>query len=52
LPVRHAQPGRNSPEARAKVLQAGPVEYAKLRTMIQGEQPVWDEVDTTIAWCW
>lgn len=32
----------------AKVLQAGPVEYAKLRTMIQAGQPVWDVVDITI----
>ena len=32
----------------AKVLQAGPVEYAKLRTMIQAVQPVWDVVDITI----
>jgi putative spermidine/putrescine transport system substrate-binding protein len=32
----------------AKVLQAGPVEYAKLRTMVQSGQPVWDLVDITI----
>jgi len=32
----------------AKVVQAGPVEYAKLRTMIQSGQPLWDVVDITI----
>ena len=33
----------------AKILQAGPVEYAKLRTMIfKAGQPVWDVVDITI----
>ncbi len=32
----------------AKVLQAGPVEYAKLRTMVQSGQPTWDVVDITI----
>src|SRR6185437_9602040 len=32
----------------AKVVQAGPVEYAKLRTMVQSGHPVWDVVDITI----
>jgi putative spermidine/putrescine transport system substrate-binding protein len=32
----------------AKVLQGGPVDYAKLRTMVQGGHPVWDVVDVTI----
>jgi putative spermidine/putrescine transport system substrate-binding protein len=32
----------------AKVLQAGPVDYAELRTMIQSGHPVWEVVDITI----
>jgi putative spermidine/putrescine transport system substrate-binding protein len=32
----------------AKVLQAGPVDYAKLRTMVQNGEPAWDVVDVTI----
>lgn len=32
----------------AKVLQAGPVDYAKLRTMVQNGEPSWDVVDVTI----
>lgn len=32
----------------AKVLQAGPVDYAKLRTMVQSGHPVWDVADITI----
>jgi putative spermidine/putrescine transport system substrate-binding protein len=32
----------------AKVVQAGPVEYAKLRTMVQSGHPVWDVADITI----
>jgi putative spermidine/putrescine transport system substrate-binding protein len=32
----------------AKVVQAGPVDYAKLRTMVQSGHPVWDVADITI----
>jgi putative spermidine/putrescine transport system substrate-binding protein len=32
----------------ARVLQAGPVDYAKFRTMVQSGEPVWDVVDVTI----
>ncbi|HTM55803.1 MAG TPA: extracellular solute-binding protein, partial [Pirellulales bacterium] len=32
----------------ATVIQDGPVDYAKLRTMIQGGAPTWDVVDVTI----
>jgi putative spermidine/putrescine transport system substrate-binding protein len=32
----------------AKVLQAGPMEYAKLRTMVQSGHPVWDVTDVTV----
>jgi putative spermidine/putrescine transport system substrate-binding protein len=32
----------------AKVLQAGPVDYAKFRTMVGAGNPVWDVVDVTI----
>lgn len=32
----------------ATVLQAGPMDNAKLRTMVQGGDPVWDVVDVTI----
>jgi putative spermidine/putrescine transport system substrate-binding protein len=32
----------------ANVVQAGPVEYAKLRTMVQSGHPVWDVADVTI----
>jgi len=32
----------------ARVLQAGPVDYAKLRTMVQSGHPVWDVADITI----
>src|SRR4051812_2522626 len=32
----------------ATVIQDGPVDYAKLRTMIQGGSPTWDVVDVTI----
>jgi putative spermidine/putrescine transport system substrate-binding protein len=32
----------------ATVLQAGPVDFAKFRTMVESGQPVWDVVDVTI----
>ncbi len=32
----------------ATVVQAGPVDFAKFRTMVQSGQPVWDVVDVTI----
>src|SRR5215467_9383531 len=32
----------------ATVIQDGPVDYAKLRTMIQNGSPTWDVVDVTI----
>ncbi len=32
----------------ANVLQAGPVDYAELRTMVQSGHPVWDVADVTI----
>ena len=32
----------------ARVLQAGPVSYAKLRTMVRAGDPVWDVADVTI----
>src|SRR5258708_4826981 len=32
----------------ATVIQDGPVDYAKLRTMIPGGSPTWDVVDVTI----
>jgi putative spermidine/putrescine transport system substrate-binding protein len=32
----------------AVVVQDGPVDYAKLRTMIQNDSPTWDVVDVTI----
>jgi putative spermidine/putrescine transport system substrate-binding protein len=32
----------------AKVLQVAPVEYAKLRTMVQSGKPVWDVVDVNV----
>jgi putative spermidine/putrescine transport system substrate-binding protein len=32
----------------ATVIQDGPVDYAKLRTMIQNGAPTWDVVDVTI----
>ena len=35
-------------ESGAKVLQAGPVNYAKLRTMVQSGHPVWTVADITI----
>lgn len=35
-------------ETGAKVIQAGPVNYAKLRTMVQNGAPVWDVADITI----
>src|SRR5215472_3397195 len=35
-------------ESGATVVQAGPVDFAKFRTMVQSGQPVWDVVDVTI----
>jgi putative spermidine/putrescine transport system substrate-binding protein len=35
-------------ESGATVVQAGPVDFAKFRTMVQSGQPVWDVADVTI----